>query len=54
MTAQTFYVEFKNERGQFEPLGVMTMENAIEWAWQHNHVTIDFNPVSDFKAAETH
>jgi hypothetical protein len=43
MNSQTFFVEYKGERGQLEPLGVMTMENALE-----------FSPVNDLHKAETH
>ena len=54
MNSQTFYVEYKSERGEFEPLGVMTMQSAIEWAWQHEHTTLEFSPVNDLHNAETH
>ena len=54
MNSQTFFVEYKGERGQLEPLGVMTMENALEWAWQHEHVTLEVSPVNDLHKAETH
>ena len=49
-----FYVEMKNSAGEYEPLGVMTMENALEWAWQHEHATLEFSPVNDLHKAETH
>lgn len=54
MNSQTFYVEYKSERGEFELLGVMTMQSAIEWAWQHEHATLEFSPVNDLHKAETH
>ena len=54
MNSQTFYVEYKSERGEFEPLGVMTMQNALEWAWNHDHATLEFIAVNDMHKAETH
>lgn len=29
-----FYVEVKNENGEYEPLGVMKLEQALAWCWE--------------------
>ena len=42
-----FYVEAKNASGEYEPLGIMTMEKAIEWAWNHDHATLRFSNAMD-------
>lgn len=41
------YVEVKNASGEYESLGIMTMEKAIEWAWNHGHATLRFSNVMD-------
>ena len=46
MAEQTFYVEYKNERGEFEPLGVTSMRSAFEWAFKHEISTLEFCPVN--------
>ena len=35
-----FYVEVKNEEGEYEPLGVMKLEEALAWCWEHDHCTM--------------
>lgn len=52
MAVQTFYVEYKNEHGELEPLGVMTMQSAIEWAWQNDHATLEFCTLNDTPKAK--
>lgn len=42
-----FYVEVKNTSGEYEPLGIMMMEKAIEWAWNHDHATLRFGNAMD-------
>lgn len=36
-----FYAEFKNEHGEWEPLGIMTMRKALEWAWENDHCDVN-------------
>ena len=45
------YVEIKNERGEFEPLGVMTLKTALEIAWKRDHAAIQYVPVHGTVAA---
>ena len=40
-----FYVEMKNSAGEYEPLGVMTMEDAFKHSWSHGHATVKFTEV---------
>lgn len=47
-----FYVEMKNEHGEFEPLGVMTMLQAFEISWEHDHAALQFQHVRDLSPAE--
>lgn len=48
-----FYVEIKNAQGEYEPLGVMTMEDSFRYAWDHGHATVKFCEVRALTAAET-
>lgn len=47
-----FYVEMKNAQGEYEPLGVMTMEDAFKYAWAHDHATVKFTAVHGLEKAE--
>lgn len=49
-----FYVEMKNAQGEYEPLGVMTMEDAFKYAWSHGHATVKFTEVRALSPVETH
>jgi hypothetical protein len=40
-----FYVEMKNANGEYEPVGVMTMAKAIETSWEHDHASIQMQPI---------
>ena len=44
--ATKYYVEFKNEAGEWEPLGIMTRTDAVCWAWDHGHCAIQTQRVS--------
>ena len=48
---EMLYVEIKNERGEFEPLGVMTLKTALEIAWKRDHAAIQYVPVHGTAAA---
>ena len=48
-----FYVEMKNASGEYEPLGVMTMEDAFAWSWEHGHAALQFTTVRELHKAET-
>ena len=48
---KVFYVEIKNTQGEYEPLGIMTMQQAIEIAWEHDHATLQFSPIDVCEAA---
>lgn len=48
-----FYTEIKNKEGEYEPLGIMTMEDAFKWAWSHDHATTIFSEVRALSPAET-
>lgn len=50
---KTFYVEMKNSAGEYEPLGVMTMEAAFRYSWEHGHATVKFTEVRELSPAET-
>ena len=47
-----FYFEMKNNEGEFEPLGVMTIHDAIEYSWNHGHASLKFEQVRDMSKAE--
>lgn len=47
-----FYTEIKNAQGEYEPLGVMTMEDAFKYAWAHDHATVKFTEVRAISPAE--
>lgn len=42
-----FYVEYKDESGQWQPLGVMTLREAIEWSWTHDHAAVSTLHIGD-------
>lgn len=42
---KVFYVEIKNTQGEYEPLGIMTMQQAIEIAWERDHAAIQMSPI---------
>lgn len=46
---KVFYVEMKNEKGEYEPLGIMTMQKAIEISWNKDHAALQFQPVPDVR-----
>lgn len=48
-----FYFEMKNSKGEFEPLGVMTIADAIQYSWDHGHASLRFEQVKDIHVAET-
>ena len=48
---KVFYVEIKNTQGEYEPLGIMTMQQAIEIAWERDHATLQFSPIDVCEAA---
>lgn len=48
-----FYTEIKNKEGEYEPLGIMTMEDAFKLAWAHDHATVKFCEVRALSPAET-
>ena len=48
---EMLYVEIKNELGEFEPLGVMTLKTALEIAWKRDHAAIQYTPVHGTVAA---
>lgn len=48
-----FYTEIKNAQGEYEPLGVMTMEDAFKYAWAHDHATVKFTEVRALSPAGT-
>ena len=48
-----FYFEMKNKDGEFEPLGVMTLHDALEYSWKHGHASLKFEQVRDLQPAET-
>ena len=50
---ELFYFEIKNKQGEFEPLGVMTISNAIQYSWDHGHASLKFEQVKDLHVAET-
>lgn len=35
-----YYVEIKNDRGEYEDLGVMTASEALRYSWNHGHRAI--------------
>lgn len=45
------YVEIKNERGEYEPLGIMTLADAIRHSWERDHAAIQYTPVHGMVAA---
>ena len=47
-----FYVEMKNNQGEYEPLGIMTMEQTFTYSWQHGHATVKFTEVRELSPAE--
>ena len=47
-----FYTEIKNAQGEYEPLGVMTTEDAFKWSWAHGHATLMFHEVRALSPAE--
>lgn len=47
-----FYVEMKNKSGEYEPLGIMTMTEAIIRSWNAGHATLQFTAVADRSPAE--
>lgn len=53
MKEKLFYVEYKAGEGDYQPLGVMTMEDAFKWAWENGHAVVNFQPVDSLHAAET-
>lgn len=50
---ELFYFEIKNKQGEFEPLGVMTIADAIQYSWDHGHASLKFEQVRDLQPAET-
>lgn len=44
--ANRYYVEYKTESGDYEPLGIMTRYDAICWAWDHGHPALQMQRVS--------
>lgn len=48
---EMLYVEIKNERGEFEPLGIMTLADAIRHSWERDHAAIQYTPVHGTVAA---
>ena len=48
---EMLYVEIKNERGEFEPLGIMTLADAISHSWKRDHAAIQYVPVHGTVAA---
>lgn len=50
---ELFYFEIKNKQGEFEPLGVMTISDAIQYSWEHGHASLKFEQVKDLHVAET-
>ena len=41
-----FYVEIKNDAGEYEPVGMMSLEAALEYSWTHQHRAIHVQKVS--------
>lgn len=33
----SYYVAIKNDKGEYEDLGIMTAEAALEYSWNHEH-----------------
>ena len=50
---ELFYFEIKNKQGKFEPLGVMTLHDALEYSWKHGNASLRFEEVRDLQPAET-
>ena len=46
------YVEIKNKQGEYEPLGIMTLAQAIEHSWERDHAAIQYTPVHGMSTAE--
>lgn len=44
--ANKYFVEFKNEHGEYEPLGIMTRNDAICWSWDNGHPALQMQRVS--------
>lgn len=36
----TYYVQIKNDSGEYEDLGVMTAREALQYSWNHEHRAI--------------
>ena len=50
--ATVFYVSRKADGGGYEPLGVMTMDDAFRWAWDHGHCALGFVPLGNGQAVQ--
>jgi hypothetical protein len=48
--ANKYFVEFKNNQGEWEPLGIMTRLDAVCWSWDHGHCPIQTVRVSPKQA----
>lgn len=45
----TFYVEIKNDAGEYEPVGMMPLDKALEYSWTHQHRAVHLQKVDDGK-----
>ena len=45
------HVEIKNKQGEYEPLGIMTLADAIRHSWERDHAAIQHVPVHGMVAA---
>ena len=41
-----FYVEIKNDKGEYKPVGLMTLDKALEYSWTHQHRAIHVQKVT--------
>ena len=46
-----FYVEYKDDSGDWQPLGVMTMKEAIQWSWENDHRAVNIHHIGDVASA---
>ncbi|MBR2305610.1 MAG: hypothetical protein IKA48_00110 [Fibrobacter sp.] len=37
----TYYVQIKNDSGEYEDLGVMSAREALKYSWNHEHRAIN-------------
>ena len=44
-----FFVEMKNDQGEYEPLGVMTAQAALEYSWKHDHRAVKLHRVKPYQ-----